>query len=94
MLEATFRKKLVDDIEAAFPGIVTLIPDTRQIQGIPDRIFLLPKTWFALETKRGFRSSYQPNQLHWIEYLNSLSYARSVNPDNVQEVLNELQRTF
>jgi hypothetical protein len=93
-LERNFQPKLIDELEYMFPGIIILKNDPNYIQGFPDLLLLYNDKWAALETKRQPDAHRQPNQPYYIKVLNKMSYASFVNPENKEEVLRELQRTF
>ena len=50
--------------------------------------------WAVLEAKRDKNSRKQPNQEHYVEKLDGMSFSRFVYPENKEEVLNELRKTF
>lgn len=94
MLESVFKRNLIEEIEDMFPGCFVLHLDANEIQGIPDILILYGNKWAMLEGKRSKNSPCQSNQGYYIECLNALSFARFIYPENKEEVLNELQRTF
>lgn len=94
MLEATFRKKLIDQILREYPGCVVLKTDPSDILSIPDRIILYKDRWAALETKRYTNSSEQPNQDYWVNRLDKMSFAAFVNPSNFKEVLYDMEQSL
>lgn len=93
-LESEFRTGLKDRLEEEFPGCMILPQNPNMIQGIPDLLVLFEDKWAGLETKRAFNSSKRPNQDHYVEKMNDMSYSSFVSPDNVDEVLDALQSAF
>jgi len=77
-----------------FPGCIVLKNDACYMQGIPDLLVLYNDKWAALECKRSGYSSVRPNQSFYVDKMNSMSFARFVNPTNKEEVLNDLQSAF
>ena len=94
MRESMFQKKVIDAVLSMFPDGVVLKNDPNYKQGIPDLIFLIGSSWLALECKRDRFSKVQPNQEYYIEKFNGMSYAAFVYPENLSEVLNEIQCAF
>lgn len=64
------------------------------IQGIPDLLVLYEDKWASLETKKGAKSDRRPNQEYYVHMFDDMSFARFVSPDNMTEVLDDLQSTF
>lgn len=91
-LESGFQDKLIKDLKKLFPGCLTFKMD--QIQGIPDLLVLYKDKWASLECKRSASAKKQPNQEYYVGLMNQMSFARFINPDNKQEVLDELRRSF
>lgn len=61
----------------------------------PDLIILGSKNiWAALEFKESKNAHRQPNQEYYIKRLNEKGFARFVYPENVEEVLDELEELF
>lgn len=94
MNERTYHRQLVERIEELFPNCVVLRNDPIRIPGIPDILILYGDKWAMLEIKAANDSSRRPNQDWYIEFLNDMSFASFINPDNEEEVLNALQSTF
>lgn len=94
MLEKDFQSKLIKELKAKYPGAVVLKTDPDYIQGFPDLLILWQKHWAALECKRATDSHVQPNQEFYVDYLNRMSFAAFVKPENKQEVLNAMERLF
>lgn len=93
-LESKFQKELIDEIKREYPGCIILKNDPDYIQGFPDWTILWEDKWAVLEAKRAKNSRKQPNQEHYVKKLDSMSFSRFVYPENKEEVLNELRKTF
>lgn len=92
--ESQFKIKLIRQLEELYPGAVILKNDANMHQGIPDHIILFGKRWAMFEAKRSATAPHRPNQDYFIEYLNQMSYASFVYPQNKEEFLNELQQAL
>lgn len=92
--ETRFQAKLVEKLKELFPGCMILRNDPRYIQGIPDLTILYKNKWAVLECKKSIDEPHQPNQDHYVEQLNNMSYSSFIYPENRDEVLNELQQAF
>ena len=93
-LESKFQKELIDEIKKQYPGCIVIKNDPEYIQGFPDWTILWEDKWAVLEAKRNKNSRKQPNQEHYVEKLDGMSFSRFVYPENKEEVLNELRKTF
>lgn len=93
-LESQFQKELIDEIKARFPGAIVLKNDPDYIQGIPDLTVLYGRCWALLEVKQNRYSSKRPNQEYYINLGNEMSFAAFVFPENREEILNEMARSF
>ena len=93
-LESKFQKNLIDELEERFKGCLIMKLDSSYIQGIPDLLILYKKYWAILEVKRATNSRRQPNQEYYVNMLNEMSFSRFICPENKEEVLNELSKTF
>lgn len=93
-LESKYQRDLKKKIERMFPGCVILKQDASLRQGIPDLLILYRDKWALLEVKASATAEHQPNQEYYIENFNLLSFAAFIYPENEEEVLNALQRTF
>jgi hypothetical protein len=67
--------------------------DTYQ-QGIPDLLILWHDRWALLEVKASMSSEKQPNQDHYIELFDEMSFAAYISPETEEEVLSALQQAF
>lgn len=92
--ESTFQASLIKKLKLMFPGCFILKNDPDYIQGFPDLLILYKDKWAVLECKRSKDASVQPNQRYYLERTNGMSFGRFIHPDNEEEVLNDLRRTF
>lgn len=91
-LESGFQDRLIKELKELFPGCMVFKMD--QIQGIPDLLVLYGNTWFSLENKRSARAKRQPNQEYYVGLMDKMSFSRFICPENKEEVLNDLCKTF
>lgn len=94
MLERNFQPKLIKELKSMFPGCIVLKNDPNYIQGFPDLTVLYGKHWAVLESKKQEGAAKQPNQGYYVETLNNMSFSRFINPENKEEVLDELSKAF
>lgn len=94
MLEKTFQAKLIKKIKNKFCGCEVIKNDSSYIQGIPDLLVLFGKKWAMLECKKCSVSNKQPNQNYYIDKFNKMSFAKFIDPDNQEAVLNEMECIF
>lgn len=92
--ESAFQASLIKEIKEMFPGCIVLKNDPNYKQGIPDLLILHNSHWAALECKRSESAPHRPNQDYYVGTMNDMSYAAFVFPENREDVLHELQRTF
>ena len=93
-LEKDFQAKLIKDLKERFDGCFVMKLDANYIQGIPDLLVLWKNKWATLECKKDAKASKRPNQLYYVDKMNEMSFSRFINPENKEEVLDELQRSF
>lgn len=91
-LESGFQDKLRTTLEEMFPGCMIFKMD--QIQGIPDLLILHKNKWASLECKKSAKAIRQPNQEYYVERMNEMSFSSFIYPENREEVLSELRKTF
>jgi len=94
MLENKFQASLIKEIKNMFPGCMVMKNDSSYIQGVPDLIVLYKDKWAMLECKKNANARRQPNQDHYVEKLNGMSFSRFIYPENKEEVLNDLHKAF
>lgn len=93
-VEAEFQAKVIEEIKQRLPGCYVLKNDPNYMQGIPDLLILYKKKWAMLETKRSKDAPYRPNQEWYLKQLSYLSFASVIFPENKEEVLDALERSF
>ncbi len=92
--ENKYQGELIKKIKERFPDCIVLKNDPNYIQGIPDLLILYKRRWASLECKRSSSEPFRPNQEYYITKMNGMSFSRAVNPENEEEVLNELEKIF
>ena len=92
--EGDFQADLIDSLKERFPGCIVVKNDARYLQGVPDLTILYNDKWATLEDKREKNAHHQPNQDYYGEKMNNMSFSRFVYPENVEEVLDELEQSF
>ena len=93
-LERDFQKNLIKDLKNRFEGCIVMKNDSSYIQGIPDLLVLYEDKWASLECKRRENAAKRPNQEYYVEKMNNMSFSRFISPENKEEVLDDLQKTF
>jgi hypothetical protein len=94
MTENQYQAKLIKKLKVMFPGCVVMKNDSSYQQGVPDLILLWKKYWASLEVKAAGEFYAHPNQVHFINKLDEMSFAAFIFPENEEEVLNALQQAF
>lgn len=94
MLESNFQSRLIKEIKERFPGCFVLKNDPDYIQGMPDLLILYKDHWAALECKKSKEATRRPNQEWYVEHMNEMSFASFIWPENKEEVLNDMARSF
>lgn len=94
MKENAFQSKLIKEIKERLPGAIVLKNDPNYKQGIPDLTVFYKDKWAVLECKKSENEKHQPNQDYYISEMNKMSFGRFIYPENKEEVLNEIQRSF
>ena len=60
----------------------------------PDLLVLYESTWAALEGKKSAAASHRPNQDYYVREMNDMSFAAFIYPENKEEILNAMERSF
>lgn len=92
--ESKFQSDLIKELKGKFPGCIVMKNDPNYIQGIPDLIILHGDRWASLECKKSSSAHHQPNQDYYVEKMNAMSFSAFIFPENKEEVLNDLERSF
>lgn len=92
--ESKFQANLIKELKAKYPECVVMKNDATYIQGIPDLLILYNDKWAALECKKSKTAHKQPNQEYYVNKMNSMSFAKFINPENKEDILDELSQTF
>lgn len=94
MKESEYQARIISRLKDEFPGCVVLKNDASYTQGIPDLLVVYKDRWAMLEVKRSEREKARPNQKHYVNLLNDLSFASFIFPENEEMVFDELQHAF
>lgn len=93
--ERDYQPHVIKEIERRLPGAIVRKHDIQQ--GWPDLLIVWRDRWAMLETKREEPTSeddFEPNQEWWIEEFNRMSFSACIYPENEEEVLDALERSF
>lgn len=93
-LESKFQAELIREIKERFPGCYVIKTDPTFHQGLPDLLILYCNRWAALECKRSANAPKRPNQQWHVDQMDAMSFSRFIYPENKEEVLDDLQRSF
>lgn len=77
-----------------FPGCVIEKGDANRRQGVPDLTIFYGDMWARLEVKTSYDAPTRPNQEYYVKQFNEMSFAAFICPENEEEVLLDLQRSF
>jgi hypothetical protein len=94
MTENQYQAKIIRKLKEMFPGCIVIKVDSAYQQGMPDLLLLWKQYWASLEVKADRLSRPQPNQDHFVEQLNDMSFAAYIYPENEKKVLSALQQAF
>lgn len=92
--ESVYQRRLIRRLETMFPGCFILKNDPHENQGVPDILILFGNKWGMLEVKRSDKDRIQPNQQHYVDLFDKMSFASFICPEFEVEVLNDLQHAF
>ena len=92
--ENRYQAGLIKKLKKRFPDSVVTKLDSSHIQGIPDLLILNGDKWATLEVKKDEKASHRPNQEYYVNRMNEMSFSSFIYPENEQEVLDELSKSF
>lgn len=94
MKENEFQKIVKVELMKRFPDCIILKNDSSYIQGIPDLTIFYKNHWATLECKRSKYAKRRPNQEYYVTKMNDMSFSAIIYPENMEEVLNDMERSF
>lgn len=94
MTEAEYQATLIPKLREMFHHCVILKNDAGYLPGIPDLVIFYGSRYAFLEVKAKETSPAQPNQHHYVNELNAMSFAAFIYPSNEQEILRDLEKAF
>lgn len=96
MAERDYQSGLIQRIYNRFGncGCYVLKNDSGYLQGIPDLTIFIGNHWAWLEVKKSANEPHQPNQDFYIDWAQQHSYGAFICPENEEEILNDISRTF
>lgn len=94
MKESKFQHSIVKEIKTRFPGAMVMKNDSGYIQGIPDLTILYKDKWATLEVKESETATHRPNQDYYVDQMNKMSFSAFIFPENKEEILNDMARSF
>lgn len=92
--EAAYQRNLIMKLEALLPNCFIIKNDPSITQGMPDLLILWEDRWAMLELKVSENEPLQPNQAHYVDKFNKLSFAAFIWPEIEEQVLYDLQTAF
>lgn len=94
--EADYQSKLIHRIKDRLPDSFVIKMDPSHNQGMPDLLVLNKERWALLEVKRSEkdRQKPRPNQEYYVEKFNNMGFSAFIFPENEEEVLNAMERSF
>lgn len=92
--ENQYQARLIERLQNRFPGCIILKNDASLYLGIPDLLILYKDRWGMLEVKASARAPERPNQSWWIGVFDEMSFGAFIFPENEDEVLDALSRSF
>ena len=95
--ESDYQHYLIVKIKERFPDSFVLKNDPSYVQGIPDLTVLWKDKWATLEckkSKKDYEKDFTPNQHIYVHKMNKMSFSSFIFPENEQEVLDAMERSF
>lgn len=91
-MEAKVQKRLIQYLRKKGCYVINTKPQPGTAAGCPDILFLLEGFWGVIECKRSEDAPFQPLQPETLEKLGAWSFARVAYPENVEQVIAELDK--
>lgn len=88
--ESKYRKELEARISGALPGCLILRNNAKEIQGICDIVVFYGERYGFLEIKVSENAPVQPNQTYYVNWLDEMSFAAFIYPENEYQILSDL----
>lgn len=92
--EGDYQAHVIRRLSSLFPEAIILKNDSSYIQGIPDLTILWRDHWAMLEVKLSIDSPERPNQSHYVQMADEMSFAAFIYPENEEAVIDALQSAF
>lgn len=92
--EGDFKADTIKRIKKIFPGCIVTKLDAGLKGGIPDLLILYGSKWATLEFKKSAKANKRPKQEYYVNLMNQMSFSRFIFPENVEEVLHDLQQAL
>ena len=92
--ESEFQAGLVKEIPKRIPGSIVIKNDPESLNGVPDLTIFYEDTWAWLEVKRDGKASKRALQPYYVDWAKQRSFGSFISPENKEEVLDELERSF
>lgn len=92
--ESMFERRLKIELKKRYPGCYVIKLPSGLIQGISDRLILYGEKWATLEIKRNAKAPHRPNQDYYVSKFDDMAFSRFIFPENMNEVLTELDEYF
>lgn len=97
MLERDFQggmEGVIKEIYRRVPGCIIMKNNANYKQGISDLTIYYKDRYAILEVKQSSKASYRPNQETYLDAFKKYTYARRIEPENKEEVINGLCEFF
>lgn len=91
-MEKKVQTRLIKYLRSKGCYVIKTKPGPGVPVGCPDVIALYEGWWGAFECKASAKAPFQQLQEHTIEKLNNWSLAVVVHPDNIEEVISQLEK--
>ena len=93
MTESAYQAQLIKKLKRIFPGCMVLKNDPQYIQGFSISQFCTTTSGPCWKSG-GQSSPFRPNQEHYLEQLDRMSFAAVIYPEIEEDVLSALQEAF